>query len=116
MADNIMMDALSLYPDGFHPIYIERTADLQHTAKHLTRTEAPPAYYLIDFGLSRQYSEDDQNPVEDIIRGGDKSVPEHRQGAIGNNDMRSNPFPTDIYYLGNMIREEFLQKEVCLHD
>jgi len=112
MADNIMMDASLLYTDNYHPIYIERTFDLQHTAKHLTRTQAPPTYYLIDFGLSRQYASDEAEPMEDIIRGGDKTVPEHRTGAIGNVDGRCNPFPTDVYYLGNMVREEFLDKEV----
>jgi len=44
--------------------------------------------------------------LEYPIMGGDKSVPEFRTGG----GEACNPFPTDVYYLGNMIREHFLQK------
>jgi hypothetical protein len=37
------------------------------------------------------------------LRGGDKSAPEHRLGKA------CNPFHTDIYYLGNLVRERFLK-------
>ena len=62
-----------------------------------TRTQRPPRYYLIDFGLSRQY--ESQNSL-DICHG---SAPEHQIGA------QCNPFSTDIYYLGNLVRQEFIQ-------
>jgi len=42
--------------------------------------------------------------VDDSLRGGDRTAPEHRRGG------RCNPFPTDIYYLGNLVREQFLMK------
>ena len=37
------------------------------------RTSQPPKYYIIDFGLSRQYSPGDTWPLEDVIKSGDKN-------------------------------------------
>lgn len=111
MSLNIMLDATLLFPEGHHPVYTLRSPDLKHDAPTVGRTEcsSPPKYYLIDFGLSRRYSEDEHwPPVEEIIRGGDKSAPEHN---LSGGAHACNPFPTDIYYLGHMIQEEFL--EVC---
>lgn len=104
---NIMMDPRPLYPQLFHPANVLMDMDAQKMAKYHSRTARPTKYYLIDFGLSRRYSQHDAPFLEDIIRGGDKSVPEH-QGDLEQCD----PFPTDIYYLGNMIREHFLK--VCI--
>ncbi|THH17972.1 hypothetical protein EUX98_g9032 [Antrodiella citrinella] len=93
-----------MYPDMYHPRSTFKTRDGNGWARHYTRTRRPVKYYLIDFGLSRRYAADDVSPLEVPIRGGDKSVPEFRS------DEPCNPFPTDIYYVGNMIRENFLQK------
>ncbi|KAJ7162140.1 hypothetical protein C8R46DRAFT_1282644 [Mycena filopes] len=74
-------------------------------ATHYTRTRLPVKYYFIDFGLSRQYTPAQGPPFrEDIIQGGDKSVPE-----FAGDNFVCDPFPTDIYYLGNLIRQEFLE-------
>jgi hypothetical protein len=73
-------------------------------AKYLTRTERPPKYYLIDFGISSQFDPSDGPPLERPVVGGDKTVPEFKKSI-----STYNPFPTDVYYLGNMIREQFLQ-------
>jgi serine/threonine protein kinase len=99
-ANNIMLDPSGMYPDGFHPIKINRSKDFKGTAARYDRTQRPPRYYLIDFGLSRQYSS--RNVLDKPLRGGDKSAPEHRHGRL------CNPFHTDIYYLGNLIRERFI--------
>ncbi|KAH9008199.1 kinase-like domain-containing protein [Lactarius hengduanensis] len=101
-ANNIMLDPSRMYPDGFHPTQIERSPDFRGRAKRHTRTGRPPRYYLIDFGLSREYASRDASDAP--LRGGDRSAPEHRDGG------RCNPFQTDIYYIGNLIREEFIQK------
>lgn len=69
-----------------------------------TRTECWPRYYLIDFGLSRRYNPVHGPPLEDVILGGDKSPPEHAPG----NTMGCNPFPTDTYYVGNLLKRYFL--------
>lgn len=100
-----MMDG-TMYPEGWHPLWRSRRADLHPKLplKVYTRRQRPPKYYLIDFGLSRRYSPEDQWPLEEIIKGGDRSVPEF-QGS----GEPCNPFPTDIYYVGNMIRMKFME-------
>ncbi|KAI0041523.1 hypothetical protein FA95DRAFT_1501343, partial [Auriscalpium vulgare] len=69
-----------------------------------------PRYYLIDFGLSRYYDPADGAPLDTMRWGGDKSVPEFRGYSPGRDRPLHNPFPTDIYYIGNMLREDFIQK------
>jgi hypothetical protein len=96
-----MLEPSGMYPKGFHPIQINRRRDFRGRAKRFTRTLRPTRYYLIDFGLSRRYSS--RNALDQPIRGGDKSAPEHRRGNL------CNPFYTDIYYLGNLVRERFLK-------
>ncbi|KAI0245155.1 hypothetical protein BJV78DRAFT_1140876, partial [Lactifluus subvellereus] len=73
-ATNIMFDPSSMYPEGFHPTRINRSRDFKRRAKGYTRTQRPTRYYLIDFGLSRQYSSRDV--LDEPLRGGDKSAPE----------------------------------------
>jgi hypothetical protein len=96
-----MFDPSEMYPQGFHPAQMDRSRDFTGRAKRYTRTQRPPRYYLIDFGLSRQYRS--RKALDVPLRGGDKSAPEHQIAA------RCNPFHTDIYYLGNLVRQEFIQ-------
>ena len=96
-----MLDPSGMYPNGFHPTQINRSQDFKGRAKRHTRTRSPPRYYLIDFGLSRQYTSRDA--FDKPLSGGDRSAPEHVHGGL------CNPFKTDIYYLGNLIREEFMR-------
>ncbi len=50
---NIMMDATSMFgPDSFHPDQIDLKYDFSSRARYRSRTERPPKYYFIDFGLS----------------------------------------------------------------
>ncbi|KAI9451694.1 kinase-like domain-containing protein [Lactarius psammicola] len=100
--NNIMFDPSRMYPKGYHPTQINRSRDFKGRAKEYTRTDRPPRYYLIDFGLSRRYSS--RNVVDEPLLGGDRTAPEHLRGR------RCNPFPTDIYHLGNLVREQFLMK------
>ena len=101
---NIMMDASALYPDGFHPINTDALPDGFTPAKPLPRHDQDITYYFIDFGLSRRYDPNRGPPRELPIFPADKSVPEH-QGAFY--DIPSDPFATDIYLLGNAIRDRF---------
>ncbi len=103
-----MMDASEMYPEGWHLSHPDHAVGGSSyaegiMARHFTRTERPPKYFFIDFGISRKYEASDTAPIDDIIRGGDKSPPEFR-----NPTGRCNPFPTDVYYLGNTIRTYFL--------
>jgi len=101
-ANNVMLEPCGMYPKGFHPAKIDRNRDFKGKATAYSRTLRPPRYYFIDFGLSRRYPARDfkDNP----LRGGDKTAPEHRS------QRGSNPFHTDVYYIGNLVRVEFMRK------
>ena len=105
-ANNIMFDPSEMYPQGFHPTQMDRSRDFKSRAKRYTRAQRPPRYYLIDFGLSRQYLS--RRALDLPLRGGDKSAPEHRIAT------RCNPFYTDIYYLGNLVRREFIKVRLAM--
>jgi hypothetical protein len=104
-----MLDPSNMYPKPFHPTKIDRSRDFRRKAKWYSRTRRPTKYLLIDFGLSRRYDPANGPPLDKPYRGGDKSAPEHQ-------DMTRpcNPFPTDVYYLGNLIREDFMQVQAFL--
>ena len=113
MNRNIMLDPVDLYPDSFHPVETMLNKDCSGYAKHFTRTQRRPKYHFIDFGLSRRYGPSDTNPREVPIWGGDKDVPEFQ-----NSNEPCNPFPTDVFYIGNAIRKDFimvscLQQVIC---
>jgi hypothetical protein len=101
-----MMDGTKLYPYGFHPMEPWLTSNARGRAKHRTRTEHPPKYYLADFGLSRRYDPKAGPALELPIRGNDKTVPEFQGDGY---DQASDPFATDVYYIGNEIKTRFLQ-------
>jgi hypothetical protein len=103
-SENIMLDPSKMYPKSFHPAEINLNRNFRGRAKRHTRTWRPSRYLLIDMGLSRQYDPANGPPLEKPLRGGDKSAPEHQ-------DLQTpcDPFPTDVYYLGNLVREQFIQ-------
>ncbi|GBE80551.1 hypothetical protein SCP_0302660 [Sparassis crispa] len=103
---NTMMEP-TMYPELYHPVLTTEKPDLSGDAKCYTRIRRPTKYYYVDFGLSRKYDPKGGPPLEPPILGGDKTVPEFK--GIGYNKL-SNPFPTDIYYLGNLFRQGFLQR------
>ena len=103
--NNIMGDLLPLYNFPPHPFDLRKKRDFSGSAKTCsTRTRTPVKYYLVDFGLSRQYNPEDSPPLELPRWGGDKSVPEFL--AV---DTPCDPFPVDVYCLGNAIRQSFLE-------
>ena len=99
-----MMDPESLYLDPFHPASSSMRRDFSGYARYKTRTERPPKYFLIDFGLSRRYDASIAHPMEVPIRGADKEVPEFQ-----NSSAPCDPFPTDVFYIGNTIRKDFVE-------
>ncbi|KAI0294570.1 hypothetical protein BC826DRAFT_1011363 [Russula brevipes] len=78
---NIMLDPSNMYPESFHPVEI--------IGRRHFRIPTTYEYLLIDFAM----------------RGGDKSAPEHQDGKTF-----CDPFPTDVYYLGNLVRKHYIQK------
>ncbi|KDR71783.1 hypothetical protein GALMADRAFT_74620 [Galerina marginata CBS 339.88] len=101
---NFMMEPETMFPDGYHPKEILRKPDLSGKAKFYTRTQNPPRYHLIDFGLSRQYDASDVSPLEPVILGGDDTVPEFKEP-----EKPQNPFQTDVYCAGNLVRTQFIE-------
>ncbi|KAK0236751.1 hypothetical protein EDD85DRAFT_1006630 [Armillaria nabsnona] len=90
---NIMMDPTELHPKGFIPERPYMKADDNgFVSPSCTRTACWPRYFLIDFGHSRRYDPADGIPHEWVLRGGDKTAPEHRSPDA----LQCNPFPTDI--------------------
>jgi len=69
-----------------------------------SRTRTPIKYYIVDFGLPRQYNPKEGPHLEAPGWGGDKSVLEFR----GSKEP-CDPFPVDVYCLGNIIRPYFLE-------
>ncbi|KAJ7441498.1 hypothetical protein B0H11DRAFT_1882367, partial [Mycena galericulata] len=108
---NVMMDGLKMYPQGFNPGLQSRTRDYSgQVSPSATRTRVWPRYFLIDFGHARKYIFQ-EIPFEEKISGADYTAPEHQTEGLG-----CNPFPTDIYYLGNMLRKEFLDRGAGLEN
>jgi len=111
MSLNTMMDPIPMFPELFHPRSQDMKRDFSGPVKPLTRTQRPTKYFFVDFGHARKYNPDDGSPLELPLFGGDRTVPEFQEDGY---DKPYNPFPTDIYYLGNLIREEFLQVKFLL--
>ncbi|KAF9077723.1 kinase-like domain-containing protein [Rhodocollybia butyracea] len=100
--NNMVMDAKKMYPDGHHPSEPSRTYDYKKRARHFSRTLVPPRYYLIDFGFSRKYESSQERSPEYAILSGGTEPPECKAEAP------CDPFATDVFLVGNMIRRRFL--------
>jgi hypothetical protein len=102
-----MMDATPLYPEPFHPVVPRMKADWSGRTKPLTRAQHPVRYYFIDFGQAERFDLSEGAPsVEPVGAGGEQIPPEYRGAGA---EKKHDPFPTDVWYLGNLIQEEFLQ-------
>ncbi len=95
------MDAMQLYPRGYHPGMIWLESDGKTSVKPLTRTQKPTKYFYVDFGLSHRFESYEARHKMVPIRGGDKSVPEFKD--MGDR-VPQDPFATDVYYLGNVMQ------------
>ncbi|KAJ3508540.1 hypothetical protein NMY22_g16577 [Coprinellus aureogranulatus] len=105
-SENLMMDASGIYTEKWYPWDIDRRLDYTgRISPRFTRTERPPKYYIIDYGFSKQYSADDMPPSELPMLATDQTVPEF-QGPGANEPC--DPFPVDVYTLGNLIRTDFM--------
>lgn len=100
-----MMDAKDMYPEGFHPQRTFLTLDASRWAPVRRRYQAPfPKYYLIDFGLSERFLQEEGTRMVTGEDGQDQSVPE--LSATKPYD----PFKVDIYTLGNVFKTELVLK------
>ncbi|EIN06243.1 hypothetical protein PUNSTDRAFT_72931 [Punctularia strigosozonata HHB-11173 SS5] len=106
--NNIMLDPRNMYPKSFHPAEPNRSRDWRGNALSYTRTQRPSSYYLIDFGLSQLYPPHGAKAIP--VEGGDKSVPEFQSNPNGEYD----PFPVDVYYLGNWVKQYIIKVKAAL--
>ncbi|KAL5530879.1 hypothetical protein ACEPAG_3755 [Sanghuangporus baumii] len=106
---NIMMDADPLYPKGFHPastVFDASGTKLAHPKRR--RDVRRVRYHFIDFGISSKFEPGEQRMVIGI-HGQDDEVPELSE------IIPYDPFPTDVFIIGNLIRKEFLEKYTNLN-
>lgn len=97
-----MMDARPLFPEGHHPVRMDYASDGILRTSHLNRQDHPVKYYFIDFGLSSHFKPHDI-PLVVGTKGRDKEPPE-----LSDTDPY-NLFPLDMYILGNLYLQEFVQ-------
>lgn len=102
-----MMDPEPMYPDMFHPIITSRTRDLSGRARHTARTCQPVRYYFTDFSRSQRYNAESERLAEPLI-GLDPKMqpPECNPGQL------HDPLPADVFFLGKIIRKEFMEVRV----
>lgn len=97
-----MMDVTAMNPSGYHPLHWRMLPDTVTPAPTLPRSSVPVTYYLIDFGISTRFSPDDPSKLVVGTKGLETTVPEL------STTVPYNPFKTDIYILGALFRQEFL--------
>jgi hypothetical protein len=93
------MDASPMFPNFHHPVKNMKNFEFTGPAKYYQRTARPVKYIIIDFGISRRYEPSDKPPLEYLIRGGNKTLPESRLGIDP-----CDPFAADIYYIGSLLK------------
>ena len=99
------MDGSPLYPLGHHPVRTNYSSNGVYEINPLSRQEHPVKYYFIDFGLSCHFKPGD-SPLVVGTKGRDKEPPEL------SDKHPYNPFQLDIFILGNVYLQEFVQ--VCI--
>ena len=95
---NVMMDVSPMFPKFHHPVDDMMNFEYPGPAKYYESTARPVKYFVMDFGISWRYEPSDIPPMEEIIFGGNKTLPEHRLGIDP-----CNPFAADIYCLGSLV-------------
>jgi serine/threonine protein kinase len=95
---NIMMDATSLYPEGFHPSHQNyHPTKVVERVSHLSRLDAPVSYYFIDFGISVKFPSREAREKITQVMGREITTPELSQ------KKPYDPFPVDIYIAGRLL-------------
>lgn len=97
-----MFDAAGMYPKGFHASVWNLDA-AGRPAQPLHRRDVPHVkYYFTDFGLSTRFQEGEPRLVSGS-HGLDRDVPEL------NSLEAYDPFPVDVFILGNVFKRNFTQ-------
>ncbi|KAJ3722150.1 kinase-like domain-containing protein [Lentinula guzmanii] len=108
--NNMAMEANAMYTRQYHPVRPKKRYDWSGRALHHSRTRCPPRYYLIDFGQSRMYDPSQPRGTEYALRSGGYTPPE------GLADTPCDPFATDVFLLGNLMRTTFLDGDTWMEE
>lgn len=106
-----MVDARDLYPKGYHFVRKNKSVDLKERARCHTRTQRPTKYYIIGYEQAQCYKpvgECKERLYPDLYR---LASPTSRFQL--DSEDSPDPFATDVFYIGNLIRYYFL--DVSLH-
>lgn len=107
---NIVMDADSMYPQGYHPVQRKRLPlpNYSSDAPHYSRASAPRPvrYYLVDFGISTYFAPGAPRLVTGGL-GANREVPEL------SDTTPYDPFKLDIFVLGNVFKSQIHDVSPC---
>ncbi|GBE86804.1 predicted protein [Sparassis crispa] len=103
-ADNIMMDASSMYPMGHHPVRLECARDGVSEAVLTNCIRRPVRYYFVDFSRASRFREGELRPYARVREDLDKCLPEYKMAING----RLDTFKADVYRLGKLYQTTFL--------
>ncbi|PPQ89423.1 hypothetical protein CVT25_002189 [Psilocybe cyanescens] len=101
---NLMIDAHDLYPKGYHFVRKNKSLNFKGRAQYHTRTQKPAKYYIIGYELARSYKADNKENLEPPVYNLTSPASCFRLDSEDSPD----PFATDVFYIGNMIRYYFL--------
>ena len=102
-----MFDGKGMYPRGFHPTVPQWKPSLRGEAKALRHNQVPRVkYYFIDWELSVHFAEPNKDKLVDDQAGADRDVPELSLYTP------YNPFPVDVFTLGNVFKKEFVNVRI----
>ena len=104
------MEPTPLISDIPHPTHFTKSYDFKRSITKRTRTSYPTRYFYIDFGLSARLPPGEPSPRVHVALGGDRTVPEYKD-PHGLHD----PYKIDVYCLGNLIREHFMDVSAFCH-
>ncbi|KAJ6514169.1 hypothetical protein C8R47DRAFT_1032923 [Mycena vitilis] len=102
---NFVMDASKIVPGGWHFASPESTPNVKRSRRTRSRSTVKVQYCIIDFELSVFRCALETDPQ---VIGADKTVPEFKSG------QPYDPYKLDIYQMGNMIKQEFIEKYLGL--
>ncbi|KZV70871.1 hypothetical protein PENSPDRAFT_631155 [Peniophora sp. CONT] len=110
--NNIMMNADSMYPDGFNALVVgrgHRSVALKDATPRKSRLDAPVTYTYIDFEFGHSFRSDEE-PRLVRYEGGVEGMPEMYEVYGDRNSARTrpyDPFKADIWALGHSLMVYF---------
>lgn len=98
-----MIDATTLYPKGFHPIWQSALPSGKGLAKPLRRIDVPSVrYHIIDFGISSRFEDSSLPRLVTGTNAQDREIPELSDSTPY--DL----FAVDVFTLGNLYKRNLL--------